>query len=152
MVLDMITSMLAGFNPIIGVFLAGLFITLVMSLVNKKTLGSEKVKGVKDQMQELRQKMLDAQKVGDTKRVNEYMSKMMAKNSEYMRFTMKPMFVSLLLVILVLPVIRGLYSGMIVAVIPETLPIIGGTELSWFWWYFMVSLTLSLVLRKILGV
>ena len=64
MVLDMFTSMLAGFNPIIGVFLVGLFITLVMSLVNKKTLGADKVKAVKDQMQELRQKMLNAQKSG----------------------------------------------------------------------------------------
>ena len=150
--LEMITSMLTGFNPIIGVFLAGLFITLVMSLVNKKTLGSDKVKGVKDQMQELRQKMLESPKSGDTKKTNEYMAKMMAKNSEYMKFTMKPMLVSLLLVILILPVIRETYSGMIVATIPETLPVIGGIELDWFWWYFMVSLTLSLVIRKVLGV
>jgi uncharacterized membrane protein (DUF106 family) len=123
-----------------------------MSLVNKKTLGTKKVKAVKDQMQDLRQKMLAAQKAGNTKQMNEYMTKMMAKNSEYMKFTMKPMLVSLLLVILVLPIIRGLYTGMTVAVVPETLPVVGGMELSWFWWYFIVSLTLSLVLRKVLGV
>jgi len=149
---DVINSTLLSLSPILGVFFAGFLICAIMALVNKRTLGKENVKEVKKKLQDLREKMLEAQKSGDLKKVNEYTNKMLAINSQYMKFMMKPMMVSLLLVILILPFIRGAYSGMTVAVIPKTLPMIGGFELSWFWWYFLVTFVLSIIIRKIIGI
>ncbi len=152
MVVDVVNSSLLNVSPILGVFFAGFLICVIMGLVNKRTLGTEHVKEVKKKLQDLRGKMLEAQKSGDTNKVNEYTKKMLIINSQYMKFMMKPMIVSLFLVILILPFIRGAYSGMTVAVVPKTIPIIGGFELSWFWWYFLVTLVLSMVIRKIIGI
>jgi len=152
MVVDVINNSLLSLSPILGVFLVGFLICVIMGLVNKKTLGTEHVKEVKKKLQDLREKMLEAQKSGDSSKANEYVKQMLIINSKYMKFMMKPMMISLLLVILILPFIRGAYSGMTVAIVPKTIPVIGGIGLSWFWWYFIVTFVLSLIIRKIIGI
>jgi uncharacterized membrane protein (DUF106 family) len=69
-----------------------------------------------------------------------------------MRLTFKPMIVSLILVILVLPVIRDSYTGKVVGTVPNVLPAVGGIKLDWFWWYFVSTFVISLIAKKILGI
>jgi uncharacterized membrane protein (DUF106 family) len=139
-------------TPIIVIFLFGTGISLVTSLVNKKFLGSGRAKEVKDKMNEIRAKMLEAQKSGNANVVNEHLKELMGVNSEYMKFMLKPMMISIVLVILVLPIVSNTYQGLTVATIPSSLPIIGGYKLSWFWWYFICTFVVSTVLRKLLEV
>lgn len=134
-----------------------------MSIINWKVLGTEKAKEVKKRMQDIRANMLETQKSGDTKKTNEYLAELMKINSEYMRLTLKPMMVSLVLVILILPVIRTSYTGKVVGTVPNALLTvpnfllgIGGWKLDgkldWFWWYFISTFVISLIAKKILGV
>ena len=139
-------------NPVIGVFIFGLVISLVMTLINKKFLGSGKAKEVREKMNELREEMLKFQKSGDMKKVNEYLARMMKLNNEYMKFSFKPLIISFVIAILVLPLLNMLYTGKVVATIPNTIPVIGGFQLSWIWWYIIVSLVLGLIFRKLIGV
>jgi uncharacterized membrane protein (DUF106 family) len=141
-----------GLSPILMVFLVGAAISIVMSLINWKVLGTEKAREVKKRMQDVRSQMLESQKSGDTKRTNEYLAEIMKINSEYMRLTLKPMIVSLVLLILIVPVIRTSYTGKVVATVPTVLPSIGGMKLDWFWWYFVSTFVVSLIAKKILGI
>jgi uncharacterized membrane protein (DUF106 family) len=83
------------------------------------------------------------------------MKKMMELNSEYLHSMIKPLSVSLvismLLLILVFPWIRTVYTGMTIFTIPKSLPLIGGVGLTWIWWYIICSLVIGTVLRKIMG-
>jgi len=138
-------------TPIIAIFLIGAGISIFMSLVNKKFLGTGAAKEVKEKMNEIRSKMLEAQKSGNLKAVNDHLKELMKINSDYMKFMIKPMMISVILVILVLPFVRSAYTGMIVATVPDSFPMIGGYELSWFWWYFICTFVVSTIVRKLVG-
>jgi len=138
-------------TPIIAIFLIGAGISIFMSLINKKFLGTGAAKEVKDKMNGIRANMLEAQKSGNTKAVNNCLKELMKVNSDYMKFMIKPMMISIILVILVLPFVRSAYTGMIVATVPDSIPYIGGYELSWFWWYFICTFVVSTIIRKLVG-
>ncbi len=139
-------------TPIIAIFLIGAGISIFMSLINKKFLGTGAAKEVKDMMNEIRARMLEAQKSGDINKVNKYVKELMKINSKYMKFMMKPMIISIVLVMLVLPFVRSEYTGLTVATVPNLIPYVGGYELSWFWWYFICTFVVSTIVRKLVGV
>ena len=153
-VFNTIFSPILGLNPMLSIFLIGFFITLIVTLINKKAMSSDVAKKAKEKMESVRVQMLEAQKVGDTEKMNSYLKKLMKINSEYMRLMIKPMFVSLiismLLVIIFFPWLNRVYSGKVIATVPNTLPIVGGKSVSWIWWYILCTLTISLILRKLL--
>ncbi len=150
-ILSALFAPLLALHPVISVFVIGVLISTIMSIVNKKSLSSGKAKEVKERMQSVREEMLKAQKSGDKDGMDKYLNDLMEINNEYMKFMFKPMFVSLALVLLFLPWIRSEFSGMTVAVIPAAIPVIGGFQLSWLWWYILTTLTVTLVLKKVLG-
>ena len=152
MVLDVVFSPIFALSPVIAIFIIGASISIFMSLVNKKVLGGERAKEVKKKMQDVRTKMLDAQKSGDTKQMNEYLKDLMKINSEYMRFMFKPMIVSIILFILIVPIVRQKYQGQVIGIVPNTVPMVGGFELSWFWWYVICTFAVSIIAKKILGI
>ncbi|MDI6826411.1 MAG: EMC3/TMCO1 family protein [Candidatus Aenigmarchaeota archaeon] len=139
-------------SPILMIFFIGAGISIFSSLINKKVLGTEKARETKKRMQDVRSEMLEAQKSGDKKRMNECLTELMKINSEYMRLSLKPMVISLILVIIILLFLRNTYTGMVVATIPNTLPVVGGIKLDWFWWYFISTLIVSMTVKKILGI
>ena len=149
MVLDLVFSSL---HPAVVVFIVGASVSIIMSLINKKFLGSEAAQEVKKRMQEIRAIMLDAQKCGDMKKVNECLRELMKINSEYLRFMIKPMLISLVLFMMIVPALRGNFTGKTIATVPKTIPGIGGMELSWFWWYAICAFVVSTIVRKILGI
>jgi uncharacterized membrane protein (DUF106 family) len=141
-----------GIAPVFVVFGVGTLINAIMTLVNMKLLGTGKAKEVKDRMQSIRASMLEAQKKGDTAQMNAHLSEMMKVNSEYMKHSFKPMVISLFLVLLILPFLRNAYEGKIIATIPSLLPVIGGISLSWYWWYFISTLVVGIIIKKITGI
>jgi len=148
----MIDIAMLGIAPVFIVFGVGTLINAIMALVNMKLLGTGKAKEVKDRMQSIRATMLEAQKKGDTTQMNAHLSEMMKVNSEYMKHSFKPMIISLFLVLLILPVLRTSYEGKIVATIPSILPAVGGMQLTWYWWYFISTLVVGIIIKKITGI
>jgi len=150
MVLDVIPS--AMYNPAVLIFLIGACISVFLSLVNKKVLSTERAKEVKQKMQDIRAVMLDAQKCGDTKKINECLMQMMKMNSEYLRFMFKPMLLSIIIFIIITPILKGNWEGQAIASVPKAMPVVGGFELSWFWWYAICAFGVSVIAKKILGI
>ena len=141
-----------GINPAINILIIGAIISITMSLVNRKVLSSEKAQEVKKKMQEERSKMLEAQKCGDTKKMNECLANLMRINSQYMSFMMKPMIISFVIFLVIAPLLRSAYTDMIVATVPQYLPVIGGFKLTWFWWYAICTFVISMIAKKLLEI
>jgi len=150
MVLDVIS--ISIFHPAVVIFLIGASISVVMSLVNKKVLSTKKAKEVKKKMQEIRSAMLEAQKCGNMKKVNECLKDLMKMNSEYLRFMFKPMLLSIVIFVILTPILRSNFTGQSIATVPGAIPVIGGLELSWFWWYAICAFAVSMIAKKILGI
>jgi uncharacterized membrane protein (DUF106 family) len=101
-------------------------------------------------MQEIRENLNNAQKMGDKENTNKYLAEMMSMNNTYMKQTFKAMIVSLVVLGLFLPWLRYRYEGMAVAALPFALPFIG-SSLSWLYWYILVSFSIGWVLGRFLG-
>ncbi|MBL7169712.1 MAG: DUF106 domain-containing protein [Candidatus Aenigmarchaeota archaeon] len=153
-VLNTIFSPVVGLNPLAGIFIISSIITGILTLINKKVMGSTNAKEVKQKMEKARADMLEAQKTGEKKDIDKHMKKMMEINSEYLQSMIKPMTISLvismLLVILFFPWMKAVYNGMTILVIPSAIPLIGGKGLTWLIWYIICSIAISLILRKVL--
>ena len=147
-----ISAFFLSINPAINILIIGAIISITMSLVNRKVLSSEKAQDVKKRMQEERSKMLDAQKCGDTKKMNECLSNLMRINSQYMSFMFKPMIISFVIFLVIAPLLREAYTGVVVATVPQSLPFVGGYQLSWFWWYAICTFVISMIAKKLLEI
>lgn len=152
-VLNAIFSPVLKLQPIWGMLIISSIITVIVTLINDKLMKSAHAKDFKQKMDKTKAEMMESQKSGDKEKVNKYMEKMMEMNSEYLQKMMKPLSVSLaismLLVILFFPWMKANYNGNIILTIPKVVPLIGGKDLNWLWWYIITSLIVGLVLRKI---
>jgi len=156
--MNAILSPLLSLHPALTIFIVALVISIVTTFVNKKTMNSEKGKVAKEKLEKankLRDDVLKAQKEGDKKKAEQLSKRVLELQSkyfsEYSSLSFKPMLISIFLVILFLPWMKSTYGSQIVATVPAVIPYIGGNGMSWLWWYFICALSLSIVVRKIMG-
>lgn len=150
-VFDVIFSPLAILRPHISLLIVSAILTLVVIILNKLTIKKDLVRDMKKRMEEIRESLTKAQKDGNREEANKFLSEMMKANSQYMRQTFKTLIVSTVVLALFLPWLTHKYGGSAVATLPFSLPFIG-SNLSWIYWYILVSLTIGWVVRKLLEV
>jgi uncharacterized membrane protein (DUF106 family) len=122
-------------NPLLSILLISFLITLVMTLVTKRFTNQNRMRELKQISKACQIKLKDAK--GDMKKSAEINQEMLQCSMELMKHSMKPMFITMIPILLLFSWIRGFYS----AILPH-----------WFWWYFGASILSSSVLRKILNV
>jgi len=132
------------------IFILSLGLSLAMTLASKFLANQQDMKKAKKDMEFFRDKASKAQKAGDLKKSNEYMSEMMKASSRQFKLNMKPMMFSFLIVI-----VAASWFGVTYATAkifsPVNIPFIG-SELNWFWWYVIIVLPFSTIFRKLLDV
>lgn len=141
---------LAVFNPAISLFIIASFITVLVIVLNRFATNKKAMKEIKERMQDIREQLTAAQKIGDKENIDKFLSEMMSINNEYMKHMYKGLFVSLIVIGIFLPWLKHAYSATAVASLPFSVPLIG-SELSWILWYILVSFTMGWVIRKLLG-
>lgn len=124
-------------------------ILFISSLIYKFLLDHEKLKEIKTKQKEKQDRLKEIQKT-NPEEANQVMNEMLKLSQKQMKMTMKPMIVSLVIFIIVLPVMPNLFPGTVVN-LPFTLPYFG-SDFGWMGWYFILSLPLNSIFRKILGV
>jgi uncharacterized membrane protein (DUF106 family) len=149
-VLNIIFSPLSVFSPVVSLLIVSAFLTVLVLGLNRIVTNRKLIKEIKDKMQEIRENLNNAQKMGDKENTNKYLAEMMSMNNTYMKQTFKAMIVSLVVLGLFLPWLRYRYEGMAVATLPFVLPFIG-SSLSWLYWYILVSFSIGWVLGRFLG-
>jgi uncharacterized membrane protein (DUF106 family) len=132
------------------IFLLSLGLSLLMTLASKFLANQQEMKKAKKDMEFFRDKASKAQKSGDLKKSNEYMSDMMKASSRQFRLNMKPMMFSFLIVILAASWF-GVTYGTAKILSPVNIPFLG-SQLNWFWWYVIIVLPFSTIFRKLLDV
>jgi len=147
---NLIFSPLFVFSPIVSLLIVSSFLTVLVLGLNRVVTNRKLIKEIKDKMEQVRENLTAAQKIGDKENVNKLLAEMMSVNNTYMKQTFKAMIVSLVVLALFLPWLRYKYEGMAIATLPFTLPFIGNS-LSWIYWYILVSFSIGWVVGKLLG-
>lgn len=161
MVFDAVFSIVAGVvNPVFAPLLAfpayiallifSMILTAIIFGINKLMINRKLAKEIKTKLTEVRENLTKAQKEGRKEDANKFLSEYMSINSQYMRQMFKVMIVSFVVIILFFPWAADKFSGMSVAALPFALPIMG-TSAHWIFWYILVSITTSWLLRKFVG-
>ena len=140
---------LIGLPPIIEELLLVSLVLFMSSLIYKFMIKREDIREIKSKMKEKQDRIKELQKT-NPKEATQVMNEMMKLSHKQMKITMKPMMVSLLIFLLVLPVLPNLFPGT-VANLPFAIPFVG-SEFGWLAWYFILSIPLNSIFRKILGV
>ncbi|MBN2202578.1 MAG: DUF106 domain-containing protein [Candidatus Aenigmarchaeota archaeon] len=138
-----------GLSAAIEEFLLVALILFGSSLIYKFLLDHEKLKEIKSKQKEKQERLKEIQKTNPDE-ANQVMNEMLKLSQNQMKLTMKPMIVSLIVFMLVLPIMPQLFPDSVVN-LPFTLPYFG-SDFGWMAWYFILSLPLNSIFRKILGV
>ncbi|MBI5347520.1 MAG: DUF106 domain-containing protein [Candidatus Aenigmarchaeota archaeon] len=212
--LDFLVSWVMVFHPVVAIFILAVIVLFIINLCYKYLMNQNEVKKIKDRSKEMNKEWKKYQKEGNTEKAKAIMSEMMAENNKMMMMTFKPMLVSMILVILILPGLAGIYGNVevqlkdgsgtlenkgqsyeitgngesisiagsesiecklpcrekigdslwnvrsngknimferVVALLPVPLPLFGD-DLGWLGWYFICSIPLMLLIKKILKV
>jgi len=83
------------FLPYQEIFVWALFLSFISALVYRVFTKPGEMRQIKKDMKFYREKSKEAQQQKDLKKANEYVSEMMKLNQKQMRRTMKPMFITL---------------------------------------------------------
>lgn len=115
MVLDALFGFLLAYNPAIAVTIYSFIVLVLINIFYRILINQNDAKQLKEKTKELNKQMKEAQKTGNKDEVNKAMSEVMRENSKLMRMTMKPMIISFIIVILLLPWMADSYGDRIVA-------------------------------------
>ena len=108
--LDFLFNPLLAVEPMLVVILFSLIVLFIINIIQKLLVNQGEAKQVREEVKELSNKMKEEQKQGNTEKANELMKEMMAKNSKVMSMSMKPMLVSFVIIILILPWMSNAYG------------------------------------------
>jgi len=122
-------------NPEISVVIFAVAMTFVSSLVTKKFTDQNRMKELK-KIQKACQIKLKDQK-GNPAKMTEIQKEMMQCSMEMMKHSFKPMFITMIPLLIFFGWIRGIYT--------EVFP-------SWLWWYIGAGVISSFGIRKLLKI
>ncbi len=100
------------------IFLWAVLLSLIISAIYRIFTKPSEIRQLKADMKLWREKSKEAQKNKDLKKANEYMGEMMKLSQKQMRHTMKPMIITLGLVVILLGFVNSSYSGVTVETAP----------------------------------
>jgi len=150
---------LFSLDPIITIFIFSAFLTIAIALVNRFAVNRKIMKEVKVKMTEVKENLSKAQKEGKTEEINKYMSEYMKLNTESMKQQFKSLLISIVFIMIFLPILNLKYSGMEILKMPFPFPLIAFKPFhfylsqsgGWILWYFLVSLSIGITFKKIIG-
>ena len=118
-------------------------LSIISSLVRLAVLDRDKMREMKLQMKEKQKAVKDATKKKQMKKAQKAQEEMMALTMENMKQTMKPMIFTIIPFILVFGWLKDNYEAV------GTVETLFGFDLSWFWWYLIAAIFISIILNKL---
>ncbi len=112
--LEFLFSPLTLLPPVVSILIFSVFVTFLINIFYKIMINQNEAKSVKDRINEISKQMKAEQKKGNSEKASSLLKEMMSENSKIMRMTMKPMMISLIIVIIVLPTMPSFYGDKLV--------------------------------------
>ena len=155
MVVETYYSFLSGmFSPVLNLnfvvaeLILASIVVFFITTIYRFLIDQKKAKEIKGQISELQKKLKEVKDNKDE--MNRVSAEMMKLTNQQMRSTMKPMLVVMVVAFLFLPWMASTFSEGIVS-LPFSLPMFGN-DFGWLAWYIVISIPLSMIFRKVLGV
>lgn len=151
---------LMGLPAIIEELLISAVITFVITLFYRFLVNQSEVRDLKAKLKEKQAQIKEMQKTNPTE-ANKLLAETMNLSSNQFRMNMKPMFLTLIIVAIVLPWMGGIFSGIVIG-LPFYSPLFksvlgwlvgsSGIIKPWLAWYMLVSIPIGQLFRKFIGV
>ena len=155
MVLESYYGVLTGlFSPVLSLnivlaeFILASMLVLIITLIYKLLGNQNKAKEIKTQISEMQKKMKEIKE--NKEETDRLATEMLKLTNQQMRSSFKPMIVVLIIAFVFLPWMSDVFVNSVVS-LPFSLPFFGN-DFGWLAWYIVVSLPLSMIFRKALGV
>ena len=132
------------------VLVFSLVLSFVIAVLYRVLTNPEEIRRIKEELKFYREKSKKAQKASNTAEVQKLTNDMLKLSQKQMSMMMKPMFVSAIVFFIALGWLHSTFSEVVVN-LPFPLPFFGA-ELTWFWWYVIITLPATFIFRKALGV
>jgi uncharacterized membrane protein (DUF106 family) len=132
----MITEIIQS-NPKVSIIVISLIVTFFTTLVYKYSTNQNRMKELKE-VQKKCQIDIKANK-DNPEKMMEIQKQMLACSGEMMKFSFKPMLITMIPLLIVLAFIRNVYVGTPIAS-------------SWIWYYLVSGIVGNMIFRKILKV
>lgn len=142
--------MVIGLPPYQEVLIWSVLLSFILAILYRVLTNPGEIRTLKNNMKELREKANKALKAGEKEKSNQLTNEMLKMSGKQMKYTMKPMMLSFILFFVFLGWIGPTYADMVVTM-PVAIPFLG-SEFNWFWWYLIITVPMTLVFRKLLGV
>jgi len=104
-----IVDLLIPFEPFIAIAIFAAIVLIIINLCYKFLVNQEEAKKIKERVKEINEEMKKYQKENNMEKVKELMNQSMAESSKLTKMSMKPMLISLLIVIIFLPGLNNIY-------------------------------------------
>jgi len=134
----------AGFEEV----LASAVIVFMISVFYRFLINQNELREIKSRIKEKQATVKELQKT-NPQEANKTLTEVMSLSNKQMRMTMKPMFLTLIIVGVILPYFPQIYPGAVVK-LPFYLPYFE-SDFGWLVWYILVSVPLGQLFRKLLG-
>jgi uncharacterized membrane protein (DUF106 family) len=137
-------------DAMIGLTLWSVGLSSVMTILSKILTNQKDLKKIKNEMAFFKEKMEKARKSGETAKAEQFMNDMLKSSNKQLKQTMKPLFASMIIFFTAFQFLGATYADVVIA-LPFTFPFLGA-EVNWFWWYLIVVMPSSMLLRKFFDV
>ena len=137
---NFIFGWLIEWNPLGGLIIISFILMLFTTLIYKYFTDQEALKSIKSEIKDIQKEMKEFKH--DTKKVMELQKKSFEKTMETFKYQLKPMLITFVPFIILLPWISGAFS-------PHGKIFLG---MGWFGTYFVLTIIFNIVLRKVLKV
>lgn len=160
-------------NPALTVLIISFIVSLITTIANKYLVDQDELNEQQAKMKEMNKKLRDAQKRGDGKEVAKLQAEQMeamGDQTAMMTNQFKPMFVTMVPILLIFFWMRSSAVHDLVIILPKTVYwviltplwhaigsiVYGGQAtipygIGWLLWYFICTFGMSQILRKFLG-
>lgn len=142
------------FNVIFGVFVISIIVSAIIVFITAKVVDQKEMKEVKSRMAKYQEKIKEAQKRNDLKQAGKLQKEMMRDQGAMMSKSFKPMFYTMIPVILIFSWLsHNIQNGPddYILTLPLTLIKAGAPQikLGWLGWYILCSIPASTLIKKI---
>ena len=132
------------FNPLISLLMLSLIFTLLIIFYQRKIFRKNEIREIKKRVDELKEKMIKAQKNGNKEEVEKILNEMFKANLKLIKEDFKVLILSFFLGIIIFSWVSFAYSGYYVK-----LPFPVFNKISLIYFYMLLSFIVGIVLAKI---
>ncbi len=147
--IDPLFAPLTILPPVVSIFIFSAMVTVVILVGNRLIINKSFVDEIRKRMEQLKENITQAQKEGNKDNLQKNMNELMQANNKYMMHSFRTLIISLIVIALLLPWLSYRYSTAVIN-LPLGLPFFG-SQISWIYWYVLVSFAVGWGIRKIFG-